>query len=37
MTAAVVIGPDPHEASNTIAVLERNESIVTRRQVRRRS
>lgn len=32
MAAAVVIGLDPHKASNTIAVLERDESIVTRRR-----
>ena len=32
MTATVVIGLDPHKASNTIAVLERDETIVTRRR-----
>ena len=28
----VIIGLDPHKASNTIAVLERNESVVARRR-----
>lgn len=32
MVDEVVIGLDPHKASNTIAVLNRNETLLTRRR-----